>query len=154
MCFGRNAKSDKIVPPLGLYRARSRAHWEPDPPNHLPKGRRQSQAEPVTKGSTLPSRLPVNTSYAIGVAFAYSMVSICVRLAYDAGSNVLTVIAARALFVLLALWGYLLWRGTPWRLPAKERYISLALGLLLAASNFLLNQAIAHLPVANALLIF
>ena len=102
----------------------------------------------------MPSRLPVNTAYAIGVAFAYSMVTICVRLAYDAGSNVLTVITARALFVLLALWGYLLWRGTPWRLPAQERNVSLALGLMLAGSNFLLNQAIAHLPVANALLIF
>jgi drug/metabolite transporter (DMT)-like permease len=102
----------------------------------------------------LPSRIPVNTSYAIAVAFAYSLVSIFARLAYDGGSNVLTVVTARALFVLLALWAYLAWRGTPWRLPAKERNVSLALGVLLALSNFLLNQAIVRLPVSNALLIF
>lgn len=100
------------------------------------------------------SRIPVNTPYAIGVACAYAMVTICVRIAYDGGSDVLTIITARALFVLLALWGYLLWRGTPWRLPASERNISLALGLMLAMSSFFLNQAIAHLPVSNALLIF
>lgn len=100
------------------------------------------------------ARIPVNTAYAIGVAFAYALVSICGRLAYDGGSNVLTVITARALFVLFALWGFLVWRGAQWRLPAPERNTSLALGLLLAFSNFLLNQAIALLPVSNALLIF
>ena len=100
------------------------------------------------------TRIPVNTAYAIGVAFAYALVSIFVRMAYDGGSNVLTVITARALFVLVALWSYLAWSGAKWRLPANERNISLALGVLLALSNFLLNQAIARLPVSNALLIF
>lgn len=102
----------------------------------------------------MPARLPVNTAYVIGVALAYSMVTIGVRLAYDGGSNVLTVITFRAVVVVLALWGFLIARGTQWRLPADERNISLGLGLLLALSNFLLNQAVALLPVSNALLIF
>lgn len=50
-------------------------------------------------------------------------------MAYDGGSNVLTVITARALFVLVALWSYLAWSGAKWRLPANERNISLALGV-------------------------
>jgi len=102
----------------------------------------------------LPLRLPVNTAYAIGVAFAYAMVTICARLAYDGGASVLAVVTFRAVVVLLALWGFLAWRGTTRRLPANERNVSLALGLLLAGSNFFLNQAIALLPVSNALLIF
>lgn len=98
--------------------------------------------------------IPVNNTYVIGVALAYAMVTISARLAYDGGSNVLSFIAFRAVIVTLALWVFLAWRGMTFRLEASERNASLALGLLLALSNFLLNQAIANLPVSIALLIF
>lgn len=98
--------------------------------------------------------LPVNNAYVIGVSLAYSMVTICARLAYDGGSNVLSFVAFRALVVTAVLAALLAWRGLSLRLPADERGACALIGLLLAGSNFSLNQAIALLPVANALLIF
>jgi len=84
--------SNNKKPPLA--NTATRRHTNPTQPH--PRGRL-----PV-KGLLLQTRIPVNTAYAIGVAFAYALVSIFVRMAYDGGSNVLTVITARALFVLVA----------------------------------------------------
>lgn len=99
-------------------------------------------------------QVPVNNAYVIGVALAYSMVTICARLAYDGGSDVLSFVTYRALAVTVALAALFSWRGFSLRLPTGERGACVLIGLLLAGSNFALNQAIALLPVANALLIF
>ena len=100
------------------------------------------------------SVLPINASYVLGVAAVFSLVSNCSRLAYDSGSNALTVIAIRTAFVGAALWVFLNARRIPWRLPAGERYRALALGALLAFSTFALNKALEVIPVAIAILIY
>ena len=100
------------------------------------------------------SVLRVNALYVIGVAVIFSFVSIFARLAYDSGSNALTVVVLRSVFAGSALWILLVARGTPWRLPPSERNWSLALGALLAYATFALNKSIEIIPVAIAQLIF
>ncbi len=105
-------------------------------------------------GEPLRSALPANALFVLGVATVFSLVSICARLAYDSGSNALTVVAIRTSFVGIALWVYLRARRVSWRLPPVERNRALALGVLLAFSTLVLNKALEIIPVSIAILIF
>ncbi len=105
-------------------------------------------------GAPLRPVLRVNALYLIGVAVVFSLVSIFARLAFDSGSNALTVVVLRSVFAGAALWVLMIARGIPWRLPPAERNWSLALGALLAFATFALNKAIGIIPVAIAILIF
>lgn len=105
-------------------------------------------------GKPLRSALTVNAVFVLGMAVVFSLVSNCARLAYDSGSNPLTVVALRTPFVGIALWLYLRARGVSWRLPRVERNRALALGALLAFQTLVLNKALAIIPVSIAILIF
>jgi len=105
-------------------------------------------------GKPLRSALPVNAVFVLGVAAVFSLVSNCARLAFDSGSNALTVVALRTTFVGIALWVYLRARRVSWRLPPVERNWALALGALLAFSTLVLNKALEIIPVSIAILIF
>lgn len=96
----------------------------------------------------------IDTFFVIGVTVVFSLVSIFARLAYDSGSSVLTVLAARTVLVGSALWLYLLARGQSRRLAPADRNRALALGTLLALSTFVLNKAVEIIPVSIAILIF
>jgi len=98
--------------------------------------------------------LRINAAYVIGVAVVFSLVSILSRLAFDAGSNPLTVVTLRSVFTAAALWGLYRARRIPWGLPPGRRNASLALGALLAFSTFAVNKSIEAIPVAIAMLIF
>ena len=91
--------------------------------------------------------------HVLGIAAVFSMVSICARIAYDAGSNALTVITIRTVFVVSVLWLFLKARRTSWQLPSTDRKRALALGALLALSTWALNKALEIIPVAIAILI-
>jgi drug/metabolite transporter (DMT)-like permease len=93
-------------------------------------------------------------AFVLLVATVYSLMSVCARLAYDAGSNALTVVALRSTLVGLALWAFLSARGIPCRLPPRDRWRALALGAVLAFGTFTLNKAIEVIPVTIAILIF
>lgn len=102
----------------------------------------------------MPFAFPVNAVYVLGVATVFSLVSICARLAYDAGSNALTIVTMRTVFAGVLLVVLLNARGVAWKLPRRERYWALALGAVLAAATFMLNKAIQEIPVTIAILIF
>ena len=98
--------------------------------------------------------LRINAAYVIGVAVVFSLVSIFARLAFDAGSNPLTVVTLRSVFTAAVLLTLYRARGVPWGLPPARRNASLALGALLAFSTFAVNKSIEAIPVAIAMLIF
>ena len=98
--------------------------------------------------------VPINAGFVLVVAAVYSLVSVSARVAYDSGSNALTVVTLRTLFVGAVLWIYLNARGVPWSLPPRDRYRALALGALLGICTFMLNKAIQIIPVAVAILVF
>lgn len=96
----------------------------------------------------------VTAIHVLGVAAVFSMVSICARIAYDAGSNALTVITLRIVLLVPVLWLFLKARRASWRLPSSVRNRALALGALLALSTLALNKALEIIPVAIAILIY
>ena len=92
--------------------------------------------------------------HVLGIAAVFSLVSVCARIAYDAGSNALTVITIRIAFVASVLWLFLRARRISWQLPYNDRKRALALGALLALSTWALNKALEIIPVAIAILIY
>lgn len=102
----------------------------------------------------MPFAFPANALYVVGIATVFSLVSICARLAYDAGSNALTIVTMRTLFASVLLVLLLNARRVDWKLPRHERNWALGLGAALALGTFLLNRAIQEIPVTIAILIF
>lgn len=102
----------------------------------------------------LQGALTANALFILGVAVVFSLVSSCARLAFDAGSNALTVVALRTPLVGIALWVYLRARGVSCQLPPFERNWALVLGVVLALSTLALNKALEIIPVPIAILIF
>ena len=82
------------------------------------------------------------------------MTGICTALALQGGSNPLTVVTVRTVAAIGLLVGWLLLMKIPFRLPRKDIAIALAIGLPLAANNYMLNAAIGEIPVPLAVLIF
>ena len=82
------------------------------------------------------------------------MVGVCTGLAQGAGADPLTVVTLRTLGT-VAL--FLVWfriAGVPLVLPPRERAIAIALGIPLCINNYLLNLAIAEIPVPLVVLLF
>ena len=82
------------------------------------------------------------------------MVGICTALALGGGADPLTVVTLRTLGT-VAL--FLLWfrfAGVPLALPRRERAIAAAIGIPLSINNYLLNMAIAEIPVPLVVLLF
>ena len=78
------------------------------------------------------------------------MVGICTGLAQAGGADPLTVVTLRAVGT-VAL--FLVWfriAGVALALPRRERLIAAAIGLPLCANNYLLNLAIAEIPMPSA----
>jgi drug/metabolite transporter (DMT)-like permease len=82
------------------------------------------------------------------------MVGICTVIAYDGGSNPLTVITLRTLGTVAVLAIYLRVAGLSFRLEPRALRIALLLGIPLAANNYCLNAAMLDIPVPLAVLIF
>ena len=82
------------------------------------------------------------------------MVGICTALAQGGGADPLTVVTLRTVGTVLL---FLLWfriAGVPLALPPRERVIAVAIGVPLCVNNYLLNLAIAEIPVPLVVLLF
>ena len=90
----------------------------------------------------------------LGVAVAFSMVAICtsVAIAYDA--TPLTVVTVRTLGTLALLLAWFRFAGVSFAVAPRDRAIALAIGVPLSLNNYLLNVAIAEIPVPLVVLIF
>ena len=86
-------------------------------------------------------------------ATSYGCVSVFTRAALDEGAGSATVLLMRGLGSAVLLWVALVLAGREWRLPARERNRSLAIGLVLAAGNFCMVEAVREIPVPIAVLI-
>jgi drug/metabolite transporter (DMT)-like permease len=91
---------------------------------------------------------------ALTAAVAFALTSISARIAYDSGSNPLTVAAVRFLVPTAVLAVWLLMRGVPLKLPFWQRWAAVTLGIVTAVYNLALLTAIAVIPVALAILVF
>jgi drug/metabolite transporter (DMT)-like permease len=90
----------------------------------------------------------------LAIATSFAMVGICTGLALGAGANPLTVVTLRVVGTVLLFIVYFRMAGISLRLPPRERRIALGLGLPLCLNNYLLNTAMAEIPVPLAVLIF
>jgi drug/metabolite transporter (DMT)-like permease len=85
---------------------------------------------------------------------AIAIVPSFARLAYEGGSNCLTVIAGRSIVTAVACFIVTAQLGRPLRLPRRPLAISLGLGLLYAVHLYGLLGAVTCLPVNMAILIY
>ena len=90
----------------------------------------------------------------LGVATAFAMVGICTSVAIAYSATPLTVVTVRTLGTLALLLAYFRFAGVSLAVAPRDRVIALAIGLPLCVNNYLLNAAIAEIPVALVVLIF
>lgn len=90
----------------------------------------------------------------LGFAVSFAMVGTCTGLALQAGANPLTVVTLRTLGTLLVFVVYFRLMAVSLRLAPRQRLIALALGVPLCINNYLINAAMAEIPVPLAVLIF
>jgi drug/metabolite transporter (DMT)-like permease len=87
-------------------------------------------------------------------AVSFAMVGVCTALALEGGSNPLTVVTVRTLGTVALFLAYFRLAGVPFAMPLRERLIALAIGIPLSVNNYMLNAAIAEIPVPLVVLIF
>ncbi len=86
--------------------------------------------------------------------FAIAVVPSFARLAYDGGSNTLTVITARSVVTVLLTWLLIALRGQSLRIGTKPMLISLACGVCYAVMLYGFLGAVEFIPVNTVILIF
>ncbi|MFT5173325.1 MAG: drug/metabolite transporter (DMT)-like permease [Gammaproteobacteria bacterium] len=123
---------------------------------HRPLTRRRSEAINLSDAT---SARTAGTEYrglllALLVACAFAVNSAFARLAYEAGSNALTVLTVRTLTALLVLTLLLRVVGVSATLPRKRAFGALALGLLMASYSYGLLGSIQYVPLAVGLVTF
>ena len=91
---------------------------------------------------------------ALASAFSFSLNVVLVRLAYEAGSDPLTVNTVRLVVFAPSVYLYLRFRRVPRRLPPADRALSAALGLMLAGQSLVLLIAFEYIAVGLAVLLF
>jgi len=82
------------------------------------------------------------------------MVGICTALAQGGGADPLTVVTLRTLGTVLLFLAWFRLANVPLALPPRERVIAAAIGIPLCINNYLLNLAIAEIPVPLVVLLF
>jgi drug/metabolite transporter (DMT)-like permease len=96
----------------------------------------------------------VTPLHLLGVAIAFSMVAVCTSVAIAHDATPLTVVTVRTLGTLVLLLAYLRVAGVSLAVAPRDRAIALAIGAPLCINNYLLNAAIAEIPVPLVVLIF
>lgn len=91
---------------------------------------------------------------ALCAALTFALNSTLARLAYDGGSDPISVLTARGLFAVAALFVFLRARGAVLAVPWRQRRVAYGIGVLVAAYSFFLFTAIGLMPVALAVLTF
>jgi drug/metabolite transporter (DMT)-like permease len=82
------------------------------------------------------------------------MVGICTALALGGGADPLTVVTLRTLGTVALFLAWFRLAGLPLALPPRERALAAAIGIPLCVNNYLLNLAIAEIPVPLVVLLF
>ena len=82
------------------------------------------------------------------------MVGVCTGLALEAGATPLAVVTMRTLGTLALLAVYFAAARVAFCIPARQIALALAIGLPLGVNNYLVNAAMAELPVPLVVLIF
>jgi drug/metabolite transporter (DMT)-like permease len=90
----------------------------------------------------------------IAAALSFSSADILIKVVYDSGMDVMTLVSLRGLLVVACMWMWL--RAMPpvrWH-SSRQRSIALGVGLLFAGTMFGLLKAISLLPVSVAILAY
>lgn len=98
--------------------------------------------------------MQLNPVHLIAFATSFAMVGVCTGLAQGAGADPLTVVMLRTLGTVVLFLAWFRIAGVPLGLPPRDRAIALALGIPLCINNYLLNAAIAEIPVPLVVLLF
>jgi len=96
----------------------------------------------------------LGASFVVLSTAAIAIVPTFAKLAYDGGSDTLTVIAGRSIVTATVCVLVTIILGRPLRMPCRSLAISMGLGLLYAAHLYGLLGAVAHMPVNMAVLIY
>ncbi len=91
---------------------------------------------------------------AFAAATSFAVNSASAGVAYEAGSNAVTVLAFRVTFGVVALYAFLRILGVDTRLPRRERWRACGLGVLLALYSYGLFGSFEHIPVALGVVTF
>ncbi len=91
---------------------------------------------------------------AIAAAVGFAANTTLARIAYDSGSNVLTVLTVRTTLSGIVVLVLLTLSRGPLKLPLRKRLAAFGIGLVLALYSFGMLSAIKFIPVALAVLIF
>lgn len=102
----------------------------------------------------LPRRALLGGALVVMVALAFTTSTILARLAYQAGSDAVTVLALRYTVVALLLYFYFRLRGQAAWLPRPLGRRAIGVGLLVATYAFGYLGAVQYIPVSLAVLIF
>jgi drug/metabolite transporter (DMT)-like permease len=91
---------------------------------------------------------------ALVAASTFALNSTLARIAYDGGTDALSVLTARGIFAVVPLFVFLRVRGAMLALPWRRRWPAYGIGVLISAYSFCLFKAIGYMPVALAVLTF
>ncbi len=100
------------------------------------------------------SREWAGIALALATAVAFALANASASLAYQGGSNPLTVAALRFVLPTAALIVWLRARGVPLGLPRRDGWIAALLGAVTALYTWALLSAIGAIPLALAILVF
>jgi DME family drug/metabolite transporter len=104
--------------------------------------------------SSMQSREWAGTALALAAALAFALANALAGLAYQGGSDPMTVSAFRFVLPTMAVVIWLRMSGTPLTLPSRSGWIAAALGAVTAAYTWALLSAIGALPLGLAILVF
>ena len=90
----------------------------------------------------------------LALAVSFAMVGICTGLALEGGANPLAVVTLRSLGTVALFLFYFRIAGVSFRLTPRERVIAIAIGVPLCVNSYLINAAMAQIPVPLVVLIF
>jgi len=96
----------------------------------------------------------VGVALAIAAAVSFAANTTLARIAYDGGSNVMTVLTVRTILAGLVVLALLTLSRGPLKLPLRKRLAAFGIGLVLALYSYGMMSAIKFIPVALAVLIF
>jgi len=94
------------------------------------------------------------TGLALVAAVFFALSNTIVRVAYDGGSDPISVSGTRFFLPFAILIAFALWRGNPLILPRREGFWALGLGVVTALYTVALLTALDRLPVGIAILVF
>ncbi|HYI88239.1 MAG TPA: DMT family transporter [Burkholderiales bacterium] len=90
----------------------------------------------------------------LAFATSFAMVGICTALAQGGGADPLTVVMLRTIGTVALFLAWFRLMKVPLTLSPRERAVAAAIGIPLCINNYLLNLAIAEIPVPLVVLLF